>query len=437
MYLTTTIRINKGNHDKVSLDTLYNLCLHCAKLYNVGLYEVRQHFFNTKKYLSYNELYHIAKSNENYSLLLTDTGQQILRIVDRDMKSFFGLLKLKQYGKYSEQVRLPKYKEKETPSTFVLQGRSVRVKNDKVIFGLTKEFREKYNIDYKTISFTLPKNIKGCEIKELRIIPKYKGKEFDIQIVYTAKPKPQVVDDGSYMSIDLGLDNLMACSVFSNKQLRQFLIDGRKLKSINAYYNKIKANLQSEYSKNKHINDSFTTKRMIRLSEGRKNRIKDYFGKCVKYLINVCLENNIGTIVVGYNKGQKQDINLGKQTNQNFTCIPLHLLRSRLMSACEEHGIKYISQEESYTSKASAIDEDFIPIYGEEKGESSFSGKRVKRGLYKSLDGTLLNADINGSINILRKYLTSNGNWNYQDSVRALVNTPCQRINVLCLSPSL
>lgn len=437
MYLTTTIHMNENNHDKVSLDILYNICLHSAKLYNAGLYEVRQHFFNTQEYLNYNELYHITKQNENYSLLLTDAGQQILRLVDRDMKSFFALLRLKKYGKYSEKVHLPKYKKKEIPALFVVQGRSVRMKDNKIIFGLTKEFREKYNIENKNVVFTSPKNIKGCEIKELRIVPKYKGKEFDVQITYTAKPKQQVVDDGGYLSIDMGLDNLMACTVFSNKQLQQFLIDGRKLKSINAYYNKTKALLQSEYSKNKGIESTFTTRRLRRLSEGRKNRINDYFGKCVKYLVNICLNNNIGTIVVGYNKGQKQEMDLGKQTNQNFTCIPFHLLRSKLMSACEEYGIKYISQEESYTSKASSIDEDFIPTYGEEKEEPSFSGKRVKRGLYKSFDGSKLNADINGSINILRKYLTSNGNWKFQDSVRAFVNMPCQRINVLCLNSSL
>ena len=152
--------------------------------------------------------------------------------------------------------------------------------------------------------------------------------------------------------------------------------------------------------------------------------------------MNRCLACGVTTLVIGYNKEQTQGINIGKVNNQKITSIPYHKFRKKLEYLCTEYGIKYISQEESYTSKASAIDGDAIPVYGE-KETPSFSGKRIHRGLYRSNDGSILNADINGSINILRKYFnTCNEKWIYHDSVRALVNVPCQRVSPFAQAPS-
>ena len=228
-----------------------------------------------------------------------------------------------------------------------------------------------------------------------------------------------------------------ACTIFSNGDARQFLIDGRRLTNINHYYNKKVSELKSEYSKNKSITDA-TTPRMMRLMNGRNNRITDYFNRVCHLLVNTCLAYGVSTIVIGYNKGQKQEINLGKVNNQNVVSIPYHKFRQKLETICTEYGIKYVSQEESYTSKASAIDGDIIPVYGENSNNIVFSGKRAHRGLYRSSEGLYLNADINGSINILRKYFNErNEKWLYQDSVRALVNVPCQRLNVFAQVPSL
>lgn len=154
MLLTTKVHIDKSFKD---LEVLKMMCYHSARMYNVGLYSVRQHFFNTGEYLSYYDNYHLCKTNENYSLLLTDTGQQILRIVDRDMRSFFGLLKLKKLGKYSNPIHLPKYKDKEGMMTCSVQGRSVRIRNGKARIGITKELMEKYNFSNKFVEFTIPK----------------------------------------------------------------------------------------------------------------------------------------------------------------------------------------------------------------------------------------------------------------------------------------
>lgn len=436
MLLTTKVHIDNSFKD---FQVLGRMCYHSARMYNIGLYSVRQHYFNTSEFLSYYDNYHLCKTNENYSLLLTDTGQQILRLVDRDMHSFFGLLKLKKLGKYSNPIHLPKYKDKEGLMTCSVQGRSVRIRDGKVRIGITKDLLEKYNFSNKFVEFTIPKNlISVTKFNEVRIIPQYGGKQFSVEFIYDSAQLPncEQAQGNGFMSIDIGMDNLMACTVFSNGQSCQSLIDGKPLKSINAYYNKTIARLKGCYAKNKGI-ESQNTKRMLRLYNGRANRINDYFNKAVSLLVKKCIEWDVTTVVVGYNKEMKQDINIGKTNNQNFVYVPFHKLRQQLQCKCKLHGIEYVSQEESYTSKASSLDMDSLPKYGVETAPQ-FSGKRIKRGLYRSSDGSLINADINGSVNILRKYFNERKwNWCFQDHVRAFVNRPCQRVNLLCSSSNL
>ena len=437
MYKTTKIQQTKQHHE-VDLSILKAMCFHSARLYNVGLYTARQHYFNTNTYLPYNSNYHECKNNENFKLLLSDCGQQILRLVDRDFQSFFRLLILKKSNKYSDKINLPHYKKQEQVMVCPIQGRSCRIQKDgKVAIGLTKEFREKYNISERRILFTIPKNIRHIQqFQEIRIIPIHNGKEFSVEFIYNdTTVKPQVQGDG-YMSIDLGVANFAACTIFSNGDACQFLIDGRRLTNINHYYNKNISKLKSDYSKNKSL-DSIYTNRMIRLINGRNNRITDYFNRVCHLLVNVCVDYGVTTLVIGYNKGQKQGINLGAVNNQNVVSIPYHKFRQKLEQLCIEHGISYISQDESYTSKASALDMDAIPTYGVDEVPTAFNGKRIHRGLYRSSDGSVLNADINGSINILRKYVKErNENWIHQDSVRALVNVPCQRVIPFAQAPS-
>jgi IS605 OrfB family transposase len=436
MYLTQK---NNLVTDKESIDIITKLSYHSARLYNYGLYQVRQYFFQTGNYNNYNSNYHNCKDNENYKILLSDTAQQILRIVDRDFKSFFGLLFLKKQGKYSEKIRIPKYKDKQGLGILSIQGRSARIRNNKVIVGINKCFRETYNITKKELIFDLPKNLyKINKLQELRIIPKYGGKGFDIEFIYDSNllNKNNIqLNENNFLSIDTGVNNLATCFSIMNNNVSSFIIDGKKLKNINYYYNKKKAELQSIYDKQ---SIKITTKRFIRLSEGRKNRMNNYFNNTVKYITDYCIKNNIGTIVLGYNLNQKKSINIGKQNNQNMAMIPLMKLRQKLESKCELLGIKLIKQEESYTSKASSIDLDIIPVYEKENNENYvFSGKRIVRGLYKTSNNQLLNADLNGAINILRKYTTSKLNFDLSKNVlRAVVNQPVIRINPIT-SPSL
>ena len=185
MYLSTSVHLTKNNKDNVDLNVLKHLAYHSARLYNVGLYNVRQHFFNTGQYLSYNDNYAQSNQNENYALLTTDLSQQTLRLVDHDMKAFFKLLKAKNMGKYSFPVRLPRYKDKEGMMPFAVQGRSCRIQKDgKVAIGLTEEFRTLYGIPYKRFFLTIPKNLSDVkQFNEMRFKPMRNGNEFKVEFV--------------------------------------------------------------------------------------------------------------------------------------------------------------------------------------------------------------------------------------------------------------
>lgn len=370
---------------------------HSARLYNVGLYSVRQYFFLNHQYLNYSKNYHQCKDNENYKLLLTDTGQQILRLVERNMKSFFALLVMKQAGKYSDKVNLPKYKKNDTYGIVAIQGRSARVKDGWVHIGFSDAFREQYQPQMKRLTFKLPEHIQVKHLQEVRIIPVANGREFDIEFVYKkAVSEAPGLDPVKHLSIDMGLDNFATC--FDSTNGSSFVIDGRYIKSINQRYNKEHARLQS-------IKDlqsiKATTRRMLNLNRRRGYRINDYFNRAVKYITDHCLSQGIGTLVVGDFRDIKRDINLGKRTNQNFVQIPYGLFRQKLQSKCEQLGIAYHAIEESHTSKCSFLDNE--PICHQEK----YLGKRVKRGLFRTLAGRLVNADVNGSANILAKFLAS------------------------------
>jgi transposase len=233
------IIVTQKNRLKLSskkLEIVKQLSYYSARLYNVGLYSVKQYYFNNNAYLNYAKNYHECKANENYKLLLSDTSQQILRIVDRNFKSFFGLLKLKAQGKYTEKVRIPHYKKQDELMNITIQGRSARIRKGYVIIGLSKAFKAKHNPPFNELKFKLPKNITVDKLQEVRILPVFNGLEFDIEFVYKKEFEPISVDKNNYLSIDMGLDNFATC--FNSNDGSSFIIDGRYIKSINRHYNK-------------------------------------------------------------------------------------------------------------------------------------------------------------------------------------------------------
>ena len=196
------IILTQKNRLKLSskkLEIVKQLSYYSARLYNVGLYSVKQYYFNNNAYLNYAKNYHECKANENYKLLLSDTSQQILRIVDRNFKSFFGLLKLKTQGKYTEKVRIPHYKKQDELMNITIQGRSARIRKGYVIIGLSKAFKAKHNPPFNELKFKLPKNITVDKLQEVRILPVFNGLEFDIEFVYKKDYEPISVDKNNYL----------------------------------------------------------------------------------------------------------------------------------------------------------------------------------------------------------------------------------------------
>jgi IS605 OrfB family transposase len=416
MILTQKNRLYLSDEDKFIVN---RLSYHSARLYNSCIYNIKTYYELNNSYLNYNEHYHLIKTNENYNLLITDSGQQTHRIVDRSFKSFFSLLNLKNKGKYSADVKPPNYLKKDSLWSIFVAGRAARIKGNKVYVGLSKNFREKYNINKKDIIFNLPKNLIGLKkLQQLQIKPLYGGKEYEILFCYEKPDEIKELNKNNCLGLDCGLDNLLTGYDVVNK--KSFIIDGKPLKSINHHFNKQKAKLQSEYERNKIKN--INTKRFIKLSEKRKNRINNYFNQTVNKIVKYCILHNIGTVVMGDFKGIKQEINLGKRNNQNFVSIPFGILKRKLETKCIFHGIDYVLQEESYTSKCSSIDLEKIG-----KKENYF-GKRIKRGLFRTKNNLLVNADVNGACNIIRKFKSkSDGDLSLTD-VSGVITHPV-RIN--------
>jgi len=415
MILTQKNKLYLNAGDKLIID---KLSFHSARLYNSCIYNIRQHYFNNNIFLPFKQQYHQIKSDDNFSILINDSSQQVLRMVDKNFRSFFSLLKLKQKGKYSNTVKIPNYLKKDDGWSIFIQGRAARIKNGKVYVGLTKKFREMYNIEKKDIIFDLPKNVNVKKLQQLQIKPIYGGKEYEILFCYEKEEDIKKLNPNEFLGIDCGLDNLL--TTYDTKNKKSIIIDGKPLKSINQHYHKTKGKLQSEYERNK-IKDK-NTKKFIKLSEKRKNYINNYFNQSVNKIVKYCLNNEIGNIVIGYFKGIKQEINLGIKNNQNFVSIPFGILKRKLEAKCEYYGIKYILQEESYTSKCSSFDLEKIQKH------EKYVGKRVKRGLFKTKNNILINADVNGAVNILRKYKCKSGeDLSFMD-VSGAVNHPV-RIN--------
>ena len=396
------------------------LCLFSNNLYNVSLYHVRQHYFSEKQYLSYEANYHVTKDNDNYKLIHANAAQQTMKVVDRSMKSFFALIEKARKGGYKFQdIKLPKYRKKGGLFSITIPAQRARIRNGYFEVPTSKAFKEIYGKE--PILIKVSEEIERLKLKEVRIIPVKKGRAFKIQYVYEQKSEQQELNQDNTLAIDVGLENLATCVTTLGTS---FIMDGRKLKAINQGWNKRRAYLQAVLMKQ----GRYTSEQIQRMTIKHNNRTNDYVKKTARYIINYCIKHDIGRVVCGYNPDFKRGINLGKQMNQNFTQISFGSLREQLRNLCEWYGMKYLEQEESYTSKASFLDLNEIPIYNADnpyKGE--FSGKRIKRGLYRTSDNRVVNADVNGAANILRK---SKQNFDFERLSKGVLATP-SRIRVV------
>ena len=243
----------------------------------------------------------------------------------------------------------------------------------------------------------LPDVPENATLKEVKIKPYYN--EFIVLCTFEIPDVPIKTNLTHVASIDFGIDNIVALITDEGKS---FLYKGGAIKSCNQFCNKRSSKLKSIITKG-HKKAKVKSKQLNILSRNRDQFINDQMHKISRDVIDICLANNVGTIVLGINKGMKQHSNMGKSNNQSFVSLPISRLAFMITYKAQRAGIVVIEQEESYTSKADFLSNDVIPIYGKEKGEVSFSGSRIKRGLYKSATGIIINADINGAANIMRK----------------------------------
>ena len=412
MYLTQSNVIRKLSKEEYAM--LREMCRYSNNLYNVALYNIRQYYFQEKKFLRYEENYHVCKTNENYGLLQAGVSQQTLKVVDRSFKSFFNLIKKAKSGEYRFQdIKMPHYREKGGLFNLVLSTNAIHIKDGFLTVPVSREFSKLHG--GKQIRIPFPGRLVDKKIKEVRICPVYGGRYFKIQYCYVQEVEPQKVSPNKTLAIDIGLENLATCVSTTGTS---FIMDGRKIKSINQWWNRRKAFYQSVADKQ----GVKKTERLSNLARKRNNRVQDYIRKTARYIVNFCIKNEIGTIVCGYNLDFKRGMNLGKKNNQQFTQISFGSLREALKNLCERYGIRYVEQEESYTSKASFLDLDDIPVYNAENPyKGTFSGKRVHRGLYRFSDGRIVNADVNGAANILRK---SKQNFDFEGLCRGLLASP-------------
>lgn len=375
MILAERHMIKRSDKNYKELD---NLCFLSKNLYNAALYKTRQEYINNKKYNGWvNNINDMTREdNIDYRQLPAQVSQQVIKQVDQNFKSFFKLLKLKLKGKYDKKVNIPGYLDK--------FGRNILVYTNQCI---SKTELKKGYIKLSKSNVKIKTNV--TDIKQVRIV--HSGTHITVEVIYD-RPNSKQVENENYAAIDLGLSNL---ATVSGNSINPFIINGRPLKSINHFYNKKLAKLKSrqDISGNKNVCKS----KIRNLHLKRNNKINDYLHKSSKLLVNQLVSNQISTLIIGHNKEWKQDINIGKVNNQNFVSIPHSRFIHMITYKASLNGITVKVQEESYTSKCSFFDDEDICKH------KSYKGSRIKRGLFKTSSGLLVNADLNGSLNILKK----------------------------------
>ena len=437
MILTEKHIIKKSNQYFIEID---KLCFLSKNLYNKANYIIRQEFIKTSNekklglvdhanYLNYYDINRLMiDSNDiDYIQLPRKISNQTLMQLDKNWKSFFASIKdyNKNKSKYKGKPELPNYKDK-------INGRFMLIYT---LDAISKKELKNNIVKLSRTNIRVKTKINSKNIKQCRVIPK--GNHYVIEVLYEVKEVELKPNNNRYASIDLGLNNL---ATIGSNVIKSIIINGKPLKSINQYYNKNLAHYKSDL--NHYINKKGekqqygTSNRIKNLTNKRNNKVDDYLHKASRYIINHLVDNNINTLIIGNNKEWKQEINMGKESNQKFVGIPHSRFIWMLEYKAKLLGINVLIQEESYTSKASFIDEDEIPVYKkkDKKCENNnigiedndinkhkFSGRRIYRGLYRSKSKKLINADLNGSLNILRKAIP---NIEFDNGIEVIAVSP-------------
>lgn len=373
------------------------LCSESNKVYNSSLYYARQLYFKTKRFAGRAAICEeMSKSkNRHFGAIYVSAAQQTCNAVAEALKGYRELLKMWKRGELAEKPKLPNYR-KAGLFTVSYPKRWLKLTNEGIRIPLGAQVKAWFGID--EIFLPMPTNLKWESIKEVRILPR--NGCFYAEFVYPVQPATVQLDPSKVLGVDHGIDNWLTC--VSNVGT-SFIVDGRHLKSLTQWYNKRVATLKEGQSQ------GFWSKQLAAITEKRNRQMRDAVNKAARLVINHCLKNGIGRIVFGWNQGQKQKANMGRKTNQKFVQIPTARLKTRIAQLCKVYGIELIEHEEANTSAASFLDGDTLPAHGEKPEGWKSSGKRVKRGLFRTAQSWYINADCNGAANVIRKVAATLG----------------------------
>lgn len=370
-------------HIQVRSKVLFDLCFKSKNLYNYVNYILRQSWIKEHKIpREYDITKQLSEENQiDYRELPTQSAQQAIKLLYKNWKSFFKSIKeySKNPSKFKGRPKLPKYKDKTKGQNVVaFTNQNCRIKEGFIYFA-------------KDNLAPLQTNIKQEQLRQVRIIPN--ASCYVIEVVYEREKEVcETLDNKLYLGIDLGVNNL-ATLVSNSDKIRPLLLNGKILKSINQYYNKKKSVLMS------YIGDNGTSNRIKKLQLRRDNLIDNYLHHTSRFIINYCIENKIGNIVIGKNAGWKDSVNLGKVNNQKFVYVPYEKLIQQIEYKAEEVGITVTKVGENHTSKCDSLGLEEV------RHQEKYKGRRTFRGLFRSSVKRLINADVNGSLNILRKVI--------------------------------
>ncbi|MEZ2231017.1 RNA-guided endonuclease InsQ/TnpB family protein [Microcoleus sp.] len=385
--------------DKELKAVLEYICQESNKLHNCAVYYARQIYFKAHIYVRPFDVISELKRNPHYGALCAQAAQQTCGAVGESVKSFKGLIKLFREGKLESQPKFPNYR---TPGGLHLIAYPKQALGKKLIDGqisipLGQKVKAWFGL--KNFQVPMPSNLDYADIREVRILPRHGC--FYAEFVYKSVNVETDTDSEKVLGIDHGIDNWLTCVSNTNTSL---IVDGKHLKSLNQWYNKRVATLMNGKP------NGFWSHQLARLTEKRNRQMRDAVNKAARIVINHCRENQIGTVIFGWNKRQKNCVNMGSKTNQKFVQIPTGRLKARISQLCDQYGLRFVETEESYTSKCSFVDRDFLPTIGAKPEGWKESGRRIKRGLYRTgLQHWHINADCNGAANIIRKVATMLG----------------------------
>lgn len=370
-------QINKSHPMYKLID---EFCFRSKNLYNAANYIIRQEFIKNNKYIKYYDMDKKMQKTNEYKSLMSQASQCTLQVLDRNWKSFFVAIKdwSKNPDKYLGRPKIPKYKDKDGRFPWFLKNNQTSIKEGYLNFALKvfNGYKFKTSAEGRLIS--------------VRFVPR--GSIYILEIVTEIEIDNITKEPKSICGIDLGVNNFV--TMVNNIGLKPIIINGKGIKSVNQFYNKQRARLQSELRMRNGLRWSA---KLDQLTLKRNNRIKNFIHHTSHYIIDCCTNNNIDTLVVGLNKEWKQECKMNDKATQNFTFIPYDILIKQLEYKCESAGINFILTEESYTSGTSFLDneEPCKPNYNK--------SRRIKRGLFKSNSGTLINSDVNGAFQIIKK----------------------------------